>query len=119
MTKTLISLAALALVTLTAGCGESDTETKGSCDGRDYVLSAESDKNHTEISFELTSEASGESWQVVIEQDGKSILDTTSTTDPEGELEADVTVDNSDDERTFTVTATPESGEACTASVDG
>ncbi|WP_243061241.1 hypothetical protein [Nocardioides sp. SR21] len=118
MAKTLITLAALSLVALTTGCGESDTTTKGSCDGRAYELSAESDKDHTEISFELSSQTSGETWQVVIDQDGESILDTSTVTDEEGELDADVTVAASDDESTFTVTATPESGGPCTASID-
>lgn len=119
MAKTLIPAAALSLVALASGCsGDSETTSTGTCGDLRYELTAETEKDLTDISFELRSSAPGETWQILIDRDGEPVLDTTATTDDESELDAETSVPASDDEMTFTVTATPESGEPCVASVD-
>jgi hypothetical protein len=96
---------------------EDETRTTGTCGNTTYELSAESDDDGIEVTFELQSEAPGEMWDVVVEQDGTPVLEGQRQTDEDAELDVDVTVAESDG-TSFEVTATPESGEACTASVD-
>ena len=89
---------------------------RGTCGGAAYELSLE-EENGLELTFELQSESPGETWDVVIEQDGRSVLSGERQTDEDAELDVDVVVNESDG-KSFTVTATPENGEACTASLE-
>lgn len=118
MTRTFLLAATLALVALTGCSGEDETTSKGSCGDHRYELSAETENDVTDISFELRTSASGETWQVVIDQDGEPILETSAVTDEDRELDAETSVPASDGTSTFTVTATPETGEPCEASVE-
>lgn len=124
MKKVWIAVAAVVVVVLVAGgawwafgSGDDETTTRGTCDNTTYELSAENDDDGLEVTFELQSGAPGETWNVVIEQDGTTVLSGDRQTDEDAELDVDVRV-NEDDGSSFTVTATPESGEACTASLD-
>jgi len=117
----LIALAAAVVVAgglvawLTLG-GEDEQVARGTCDNRSYELSVEKEDGGLEVTFELQSAAPGETWDVVIEQDGTAILSGSRTTDEDAELDVDAPAEaDSGDE--FTVTATPESGQACTATV--
>lgn len=122
MKKTLL-LALAAVVVVAAGVvafltlgGEDESVARGTCDNRGYELSAEKDDGGLEVTFELQSTGPGEAWDVVIEQDGTAILSGPRTTDEDGELDVDVFADEATS-GDFTVTATPETGAACTASV--
>ena len=91
---------------------------RGSCGDATYELTAEEEQGDTQLTFELQSAAPGETWLVVIEQDGKEVLSSDRVTEDDGELEVEVLV-NEDDGRSFTVTATPEGdGEPCAASLE-
>ena len=122
MKKTLLlALAAVVLVAggvtawLTLG-GDDETTARGSCENRSYELSAEKEDGGLEVTFELQSAAPGEAWEVVVEQGGVAILSGPRTTDEDGELDVDVAADPDGDDQ-LAVTATPENGQACTATV--
>lgn len=122
MKKTLL-LALAAVVVVAAGVvafltlgGEDETSARGTCENRSYELSAEKEDGGLEVTFELQSAGPGETWDVAIEQDGTAILSGPRTTDEDGELDVDVFADESSGGE-FTVTATPETGAACTAAV--
>lgn len=124
MKKALIAVAAVVVVALVAGgawlllSGDEDEQTaRGTCGNATYELSLEKDDNGLEVTFELQSGAPGETWNVVVEQDGRSVLSGDRQTDEDAELDVDVLVNESDG-GAFTVTATPENGEACTASIE-
>jgi hypothetical protein len=68
------------------------------------------------VTFDLQSAAPGETWEVVVEQDGRSVLSGERQTDEDAELDLDVAV-NEEDGTPIDVTATPENGEACPASI--
>ncbi|MEP9364592.1 hypothetical protein ABLE68_16620 [Nocardioides sp. CN2-186] len=122
MRKALLAVAAVVVVLVVAGgawwvLGDDDeTEVRGTCGTATYEMSAENDDAGLEVTFELQSAGAGERWQVVVEQDGTPVLEGERLTDEDAELDVDVTVDESDG-TSFTVTATPENGEACTASL--
>ena len=122
MKKTLLlALAAAVLVAtglvvwLTAG-GDDEAVARGTCDNRSHELSVEKEDGAFEVTFELQSAAPGETWDVLIEQDGTAILSGSRTTDEDAELDVDAPADTDAGDE-FTVTATPESGTACTATV--
>lgn len=125
MRKALLAVgAALLAVLVAAGAwlafgagGDGETTSRGTCGNATYELSAEDEDGGLEVTFELQSGSPGEVWTVVIEQDGRTVMSGDRRTDEDAELDVDVTV-NEDDGTSFAVTATPESGEACTASVD-
>lgn len=125
MKKALIAVAGLVVVALVAGgvwllvAGGNDDEktARGTCGNATYELALENDDEGLELTFELQSGAPGETWNVVVEQDGRSVLSGDRQTDEDAELDVDVLV-NEDDGSSFTVTATPENGEACTASIE-
>ena len=107
-----------AVVFGTGGCGGDTEKTeRGNCGGASYELSVDEEKDGLEVTFELQSAGPGEVWNVVVEQDGTSLLEGERQTDEDGELDVDAFADKSDG-TSFKVTATPESGEACTASID-
>lgn len=101
-----------------AGCGgDSEKTERGNCGGASWELSVDKEDKGLEVNFELQSAGPGETWTVVIEQGGTSLVDGQRQTDEDGELDVDAFADEADG-KSFTVTATPESGEACTASID-
>jgi hypothetical protein len=122
MKKALIAVAAVVAIALVAGGawlalrGDDEKTVRGTCGTTTYELSAENDDTGLEVTFELQSEAPDETWNVVVEQDGSTVLEGDRRTDEDAELDVDVTV-NEDDGTSFRVTATPEDGEACTASL--
>lgn len=124
MKKALIAVAAVVVVALVAGGawlllrdGSDEQTARGTCDNATYDLSLEDDDDGLELTFELQSGAPGETWNVVVEQGGTSVLSGDRQTDEDAELDVDVLV-NENDGTAFTVTATPENGEACTASIE-
>lgn len=93
---------------------EKESQRSGTCDAAVYQLSVEEDDGVLEVNFELTSSAPGEVWDVVVQQNNTLLLEGQRTTDEDAELDVDVPV-RSNGKNEFTVTATPEGGEACTA----
>lgn len=121
MKKALLALAAVVVVAAVAvGAwvafgGDDEIEARGTCGGSSYELSVEEDDGGQEIAFELQSAAPGETWQVVVEQDGEQLHAGERTTDADAELDLDVPADGTGDE--YVVTATPTTGEPCTATL--
>lgn len=124
MRKAILATTAVVVVVVVAGIawwalgrGDDETESRGTCGTATYEISSESEEAGLEVTFELQSADAGERWHVVIEQDGTSVLESNRQTDEDAELDADVTVDEGDG-TSFTVTATPEQGDACVATLD-
>ncbi|GAW50855.1 MULTISPECIES: hypothetical protein [unclassified Nocardioides] len=123
MKKTVLAIVVALVVLVGAGgavwalSGDDETSATGTCGGATYDMSAENDDNGLEVTFELQSAAPAETWNVVVEQDGVSVLEGDRQTDEDAELDVDVTV-NEDDGTSFTVTATPENGDPCVATLD-
>ncbi|QWF24369.1 hypothetical protein KM427_12110 [Nocardioides sp. LMS-CY] len=118
----LAAVAVVALVVIAGGAwralgGDDEKTERGTCGNVTWELGAEDEDGGVEVTFELQSAAPGETWQVVIEQDGTEIYSGSRQTDEDAELDVDVTVSDKDGS-SFSATATPESGEACTASLD-
>ncbi|MBB6629847.1 hypothetical protein H5V45_21190 [Nocardioides sp. KIGAM211] len=119
----LVVVAALALVAAVgtgtwAAMSDDERFTSGACDASNYRLEAETEGDAYEVSFEVQSSAPGETWDVVIEQDGAPILDGQRMTDEDAEIDVDVTVRDAADGDEFTATATPSGGgEPCTATL--
>jgi len=88
---------------------------RGACAGSTYEFSAEPEDGALEVSFELQSAGPGETWQVVLLHDDQPLLEGQRLTDEDGEIDVDAIAD--EDATTFEATATPESGEACTATL--
>ena len=123
MKKAVLAAVAVVVVLVAAGIavwtlgGDDETSARGTCGGATYEMSAENDDNGLEVTFELQSASSAETWNVVVEQDGASVLEGDRQTDEDAELDVDVLV-NEDDGTSFTVTATPENGDPCVATLD-
>jgi hypothetical protein len=123
MKKAVLAIVAAVVVLVVAGgavwalSGDDGTSATGTCGGATYEMSAENDDAGLEVTFELQSAAPGETWNVVVEQDGVSVLEGDRQTDEDAELDVDVTV-NEDDGTGFTVTATPQNGDPCVATLD-
>lgn len=123
--KKIVIAGVVAVVVLVVAAGgawwalsrDSETTARGTCGNATYELSAEDENDGVEVTFEVQSAAPGETWQVVIEQDGTEVFSGTRQTDEDAELDVDVTVPEKDGS-SFTATATPETGEPCTASLD-
>lgn len=120
----LIAAAAVLAVVLVAGgvwwafgSGDDEQTARGTCGNTTHELSVEPEDGGLEVTFELQSAGPGETWDVVVEQDGTAVLEGERQTDEDAELDVDVTVSESDG-TSFTVTATPENGEPCTASLE-
>ncbi|WP_205475073.1 hypothetical protein [Nocardioides sp. SYSU D00038] len=123
MKKALLALAALVVVAavgigiwIAVGDDEGDTVTGACGSARSYSLEGESEDGGYEVTFEVQSAAPGESWQVAIEQDGEPLVEGTRQTDEDAELDVDARADADGGE--ITATATPEDGEACTATLE-
>jgi hypothetical protein len=123
MKKTVLAIVVAMVVLVVAGgavwalSGDDETSATGTCGGATYEMSAENDDAGLEVTFELQSAAPGETWNVVVEQDDVSVLEGDRQTDEDAELDVDVTV-NEDDGTSFTVTATPQNGDPCVATLD-
>jgi hypothetical protein len=122
----LAAVAAVVLVVAVAGGavwalgGDDERTERGTCGTATWELSVEDEDGGVEVTFEVQSAAPGETWDVVVEQDGTEVYSGTRQTDEDAELDVDTTV-SSKDGSTFTATATPQTdngaGDACTASL--
>jgi hypothetical protein len=110
-----VAIAAVGIGAWIAFGGEDDIEARGTCGGNAWELGVEEDDGNHEVTFELLTAAPGETWQVVVEQDGEELFATERTTDDDAELDLDVPTDGEGDE--YVVTATPTTGEPCVATV--
>lgn len=129
MKKALLALAAVVVVVAIGGGtalaigGDDDTESRGTCGGNAYELAVEQEDGGLEVTFELQAAAPGESWDVLVEQGGTTLLDGARTTDEDGELDIDVPAHEKDgDEFTVTATSAGTTGDAagaepCTATI--
>lgn len=125
--RTVLALTVAAvLVVVTAGAAtagwlldrDDEVVDRTSCAGVLHELSVEQedgdDGGGREASYELQSSA-GETWSVLVEQDGQALLDAERTTDDEGELDLDVPVADETGHE-LTVTAERE-GRSCAVAV--
>ena len=90
-------------------------ETTASCDVAYVEAATERDGGATELDLELTSNTPGETWTIRVEHDGRVVHESERVTDAEAEI--DVELRRPTSEQSFTVTATPASGTACTLTV--
>lgn len=111
-TRTVVAVAVAAvLVVVTAGAAtagwlltrDDGVADRGSCQGVTYELSVEREDGGREVSYELQSAAPGETWSVVVEQGGTSLLEAERTTDEDGEIDLDVLADPDADSRVTVV----------------
>ena len=121
-TRTVIALAvAVVLVVVTAGVAtagwllsrDDGATDRGTCAEATYELSVEREDGGHEVSFELQSAAPGETWSVVVDQGGTSLLSTERTTDEDGEIDVDVLTDPDADDRV--AVAASYDGQLCSA----
>lgn len=115
------AVAVLVLVAVGIGAwlllrGDDEATSRGTCDGSTYELSVENEDDALEVTFELQSTAPGETWEVLVEQEGEPLLAGDRQTDEDGELDIDAVGRDGDGDE-FTVTATPAEGEPCTATL--
>ena len=87
----------------------------GSCTDATYVLEAEREGDVLEVSFELQSSTPGETWEIQVAQAGHVLLETTSETDADAEIDVDVYAGR-DGASDFTATAT-KGTETCSAAL--
>jgi len=108
-----------ALVALATGgwvaLADDDTQTTSSCDVAFLELTTEREDGSTELELELTSNTPGETWDIRVEHDGEVLHEAEHVTDDEAEIDLEIRRPAS--ERTFVVTATPDSGAPCTVTV--
>jgi hypothetical protein len=110
--KKIVLIGIVAVVLLAAGVGtalalqdDDERNARGGCGNATYELTAEADDGGLEVNFELQSAAPGETWDVVVEQDGTPLWQGERITDDEGELDIDVFADE-DRGGEFTASAT-------------
>lgn len=113
-------IGAVALVGIGAGTwavadAGGERVVRGVCAATTYELEVEEDDGLFEGTFELQSSAPRETWDVVITQDGTTILRGDRITDEDGELDVDFPADAEAEE--LSVTASPADGEPCLASL--
>jgi hypothetical protein len=127
MKRALLALAAVVVATVLGvgawaafgaeGDGDGESTAHETCDSRSTELSAEPEDGGLEVSFELQSTAPGETWDVVLEQGGTTLLEGQRVTDEDAELDLDAPADE-DGSGEFTATATPaDGGEPCVATL--
>lgn len=90
--------------------------TDGSCDTAYVELAAEPDDGVVEVEFDLTSNAPGEAWHIVVERDGRVVHETDRRTDEDAEIEVDLVQEPGADQP-LSVTATREGGTPCVATL--
>jgi len=111
-----VVVVAAAVVAWAVWGGDDEVVARDTCDGRSYELTVEEEDGGLEVTFELQSADAGETWQVLIEQGGRTLLEGERVTDEDAELDVDVPAQAEDGDE-FTVTATPAEGEPCVATV--
>ncbi|WP_244928866.1 hypothetical protein [Nocardioides sp. W7] len=123
MKKAVLVVVAVVVVAVVAlgvwavwGGDEDEVVARDTCGGNAYELSVEDEDGGLEVTFELQSANADETWQVLIEQDGRTLLEGTRVTDEDAELDVDVPA-RAEDGDEFTVTATPADGEPCVATL--
>ncbi|MET3963433.1 hypothetical protein ABIE44_003367 [Marmoricola sp. OAE513] len=94
-----------------------ESETRGTCAMTSYELSAEREDGGLEASFELESAAPGETWNVVLKHNGKTLIAGDRVTDEDAEVDLDAFIGKADGDHEFTVAFTPADGETCTATL--
>lgn len=122
MKKAILVVAGAVVLALVAGSawalmrGDAESIARGTCGPASYELTVENDDEGLEVTYELQSSAPGESWLVLVEQGGTTLLEGERLTDEDAELDVDALgrEDGADD---FTVTATPDQGEPCVATL--
>ncbi len=72
---------------------DAERSTSGVCGAATYELAVEEEDGRTEATFELQSSAPGETWDIVVTQDGTPILRGSRLTDEDGEVDLDVPAD--------------------------
>ncbi|WP_167736685.1 hypothetical protein [Nocardioides sp. 1609] len=111
-----VVVAGLGAGAVTAFGADDETQERGTCHGTAYELVVGDDDGGLELEFELQSSAPAEVWEVLVEQDGESVLTGERTTDEDGELDLDTPVDE-DGTQEFRVTVTPAEGDPCVATL--
>jgi hypothetical protein len=99
--------------------GDDEQGARGTCSAAPYEFTVESEDSGLEVNFELQSAGPGETWDVVVEQNGTPLWRGERVTDEDGELDVDVFADE-DRGGEFTATATPKDvagAEPCEARV--
>ncbi|WP_137292678.1 hypothetical protein [Nocardioides dongxiaopingii] len=96
---------------------DDETRERGTCDGAAYELVVGEDDGGLELEFELQSSGPAEVWQVLVEQDGASVLAGERSTDEDGELDLDTPVDK-DGTQEYRVSVTPAEGDPCVATLN-
>ncbi|WP_104105139.1 hypothetical protein [Nocardioides sp. 616] len=100
----------------TWGGDDSDTVT-GECEGNTYELTVEEEDGGLQVTFDLQTSDPGAVWEVVIEQDGQPLLQSSRVTDDGSEIEVEAMA-REDQWDEFVVTATPAAGQPCVASIN-
>lgn len=95
---------------------DDETNQRGACADTAYELTVEDDDGGLELDFELQGTTPGQTWTVVVAQGDRVVLDGERITDEDAELDLDTPVDR-DGAADFTVTATPEQGDPCVATL--
>lgn len=111
---TAVSIVAALAIANWSLLGDDEAQRQGTCDSAVHQLTVEPEDGGLEVSFELLSAAPGEVWDVVVQQDANILLEGQRTTDEDAELDVDMPTRAIGDNH-FIVTATPETGQACTA----
>ena len=96
--------------------GRGDRIERGTCAAVTYELSAEEDDGALEVSYELTSAAPDETWQIRLTQDGAVLVEGERRTDADAEIDLDAIARQSG-ESTFEAVATSADGRTCTATL--
>lgn len=114
------ALAVLVVVVVLAVAGviiaavqlEGETVVSGDCSDNTYDLSLDEEDGGVQVDFSLQTPASGQTWQVVVQQDSAVVFEGSRATDDEGELEVELTADK-DAGNDFTVVALAPDGVEC------
>ncbi len=95
--------------------GDDEVREAGSCDGASYTLESEREDDTTEVAFEVQASEPGQTWEVVVEHDGESLIEGTRMTDEDAEIDVDAYLPQ---DATGKVTATATRGsQVCTATL--
>lgn len=120
------TLAAVALTSMvgvapaTAGDGVStDVSASGFCSaGSLYDLEAENDGSRIEVSFDVDTSTSGQTWKIRLTNNGSAFFTGTRVTDDEGDWDVDRSTSNTSGTNTIKAsTRNTQTGETCQATV--
>lgn len=95
--------------------GDDENSQAGSCEGASYTLETEREDNTTEVSFEVQASEPGQTWEVIVEHDGKALIEGTRMTDEDAEIDVDAYLPQ-DASGEVTATAT-QGNQVCTATI--